>query len=341
LQRVLSERWTMYEEGVRIALHRPWLGWGHTIQHGTLAAVPGMDDVYLGYLSGWSANANLIRGSEALSRLPWRGWHARMVGDAAVDPIGGETADLLIGEGVPGHRVHQATRLPEPMGQEFTFSLWARTESGNGDLGLSLRDGSGRVDSVLHVRSEAGGDALGTRAVRFRLDEAWRQLSVTTSFHAPPDSLLVLIFLDGHYGGHSVEDRFLVWGAQLNAGSGALPYVATPAGDYVLSLQHIPHFHSWFVQVLVESGFVGLAALLWFLAVMIGDIRRHNHPQRAALAGVAGLVATQWFDLALAQATIGITLMLLLSAASSAHMPFQPEPSKSSEDGVGQRHVWT
>ena len=309
-EHVFTERLVIYREGMQLALQRPWLGWGYSSHHPNLAAIPGLIEARAALRARPQDQINLLQASEAFDRLPWRGWHARAIGNVTQAPDGSSNADLTIGENIAGHRIFQFVQLPAHVGSTYTFSVWARSQTGQHDFALAVRDADGRAANVAAFSTGLDARVLDTRAVRFLVGESWQRLWLTAEFQSPPeDAVLVLLYLDGFFNGHSARDSFYLWGAQLNEGAEVLAYVPVAIAGLVLIPHHLSHFHNWFSQTLFATGLLGLLALAGVLAWLYFNMNsRLSTPAKAALLA---LIAAQMFDYAMSQASILASLCLV------------------------------
>lgn len=316
LEAVVRERIAIHRAGASLAMVRPVLGWGSTVHSESLAYVPGLSEAQISLHSDRSPSVNLLLASEALSRLPWRGWHAWAREDVAVSPNGSITADLLAGVGVSGQRIYQLVPAPRGPNGVYTFSVWVRAPGGAKWLGIAIRNASGGTTNLRRLDARGPAEVEGIRAVRFFVDDAWKRIAVTATFDEPPeDRILVALYLDGYYARQNADDGFYVWGAQLNSGPSALPYEPTSATNAAIDIRSLPHLHSWFIQTLFDSGALGLLALLGFLASLFWPRPGRGGVPTPVAAAALGFLLTQHLDLAVGQASIMFAFILVVAIA--------------------------
>jgi len=246
---------------------------------------------------------NLLLASEALDSSPWRTWHASIRADSAVAPDGMRSADLLVGAGVPGHRVYQPFRLPAGDDTSYTFSIWAKSLAPSAELALAVRGADGTASNIRHLSGGPGTDVVGNQAARVRPTNDWQRYWITAEFAAQPkDMAVAIVYLDGFFESSLQVDEALVWGAQVNVGPVPLAYSPVLESGTIVMLDAVPHFHNWFVQTYFESGGLGVFALLLML-VLLG-LPSVGTSRTVPAATIAALIAAGTFDLAVAQASI-------------------------------------
>ena len=150
---------------------------------------------------------NLLSQSEAFGSSAWT--TANPAGNPPVvvqsnvgaGPAGGGATADAIDLPNPGSQLATATSVAG----QYTFSLWVRQVSGSGAFTLAYRTGSGATTTQSFV-------ATGS----------WQRVSLTFTGDGSSASLALL-----HSIAQTAPGMLQLWGAQLNAGAAALPYVAT------------------------------------------------------------------------------------------------------------------
>lgn len=312
LEHTINGRLAIYNEGVRLAMQRPWLGWGYSSHVANLGAIQGLAKVRTTFAEGATAKPNLLMASDSFDRPPWEG--ARAIDNADVAPSGEMTADIVISQDVPGFRLYQLARVPNPQVRSYTFSVWVRADGGNAELALALRDGTAKSTSVGRLQADAATEVVGVSAARYGVDDTWQRLSLTAELVGEViDSVHVLIYFDGYYRTSPETHSFSLWGAQLTEGTEEHPYHPATQTGHTPSLHVLSHFHSGGVQTLFESGILGAAALLLLLTTMVRLRSGPSSVLRAAQACTLGLLSTQAVDHTVHQSSLLVAAMVLMS----------------------------
>lgn len=327
LEYVASERLAMIRDGTLLALSKPWLGWGYAAHRKNLAETPGLARAQAEWIGPGANATNLLAASEDFGAFPWIASGATVARDQVEAPDETRSAELISGEPNTEHRVFQVVPILVES-QTYTFSVWARSESGPNTLALAVRDAVWSSDIVAALKTDLPTQLLTNEVARYRLDEEWQRLWVTAELHASPRTdLLVTFYLDGQSQGLSSTEPFAVWGAQLNVGAQPLEYVPASTRRPLARLRHLTHFHNGFVQVMFEAGSLGLAALIGLLtAFLVRSSGSNVVPVRVA---IIAFLTTQLFDYTTHQSTILLSALLVgaLGDAFPGHNGYEHTPS--------------
>lgn len=145
---------------------------------------------------------NLTTWSEEIDNAAWVAASGSVVANQALAPDGELTADLVTVDVDAGHVSHAQTFTAV----EQTFSIYLRSVSGSGTYGINWYDGS-------HNR------------VLVNLTELWERFSITFT----PLATGGFVYAgDARIAGDSLLTAF-AWGAQLEIGPVATPYIKTEA----------------------------------------------------------------------------------------------------------------
>jgi len=150
---------------------------------------------------------NLLTQSEAFDSAAWvkfadSGSAPVVTANVAAGPQGGaSTADQIVLSGTDRGIFHTTN-----VSGQYTFSVWVRLVSGNGNFAFNYYDGADGEGTKTAV-------ATGT----------WQRFSWTFNGTGNPDANVALI----HTGNQSAAGTFQLWGAQLNPGAVADDYVPT------------------------------------------------------------------------------------------------------------------
>lgn len=298
LQHAVAGRIAIFEEGVRIATQRPWIGWGkgYSVESaGRLA-------------SGVKAvRQNFLSASESFSSASWFRFGTAVQKDAVTAVNGSLTADRVVSQGVPGQRIAQFSQvLPET--STFTFSVWVKARA-KGSVALAVRNAAGTTEDVAVLQAR-NGTLIANDAARFTVGDTWQRLNVTAHFSSPPtDGVWSLIYTDGYYD-NPLRQPVELWGAQLSAGEVPLPYESTPDGAGAVKLGTLSHFHNMIVQSGYEVGSIGTVALIALLLYMFLQLLR----ARAWMlcSALVGFLTTQMFDYCLYQISVSFSLFVVI-----------------------------
>ena len=153
-----------------------------------------------------TTNQNLITQSESFDNAAWvkfaaSGAAPTVTANVAVGPqgtaatadqlsLGGADSGLYFGTNVSG---------------QYTFSVWVRLVSGDGDMSLNYYGASTDTSKAIVATG------------------AWQRVSLTFNGTGDPTSNVALMHVDGQ----TASGTFQFWGAQLNAGAAPTDYVPT------------------------------------------------------------------------------------------------------------------
>lgn len=178
---------------------------------GNRNAIPGY-----GLVGAWDLTSdNLLKWSESFCDAAWVSSSATCTANTHTSPVGDQTADTITSTGANGY-IRQAS--PVAVGQDYTFSVWLRSLTGE-TLNLQL----------TVVRADFGASIKTNVAITTE----WQRLAYTFTLPAGYEGGSVMI------GGGSTFSTGLslaAWGAQLTEGSTPKPYVRTTDG------QSVPNF---------------------------------------------------------------------------------------------------
>ncbi|PZR10057.1 MAG: hypothetical protein DI532_18845 [Azospirillum brasilense] len=150
------------------------------------------------------AGENLIAQSEAFGGASWVAFNGNgalptITSNAATGPTGTATADVLSLTADSG--LYTATAVSG----QYTFSIWIRLVSGNGNFAFNYYDGA------------SDGIQTGTATGE------WQRFSWTFTGNGNSDANVAIL----HDLASSTGSVFEIWGAQINSGGSAGTYVAT------------------------------------------------------------------------------------------------------------------
>ncbi len=154
-----------------------------------------------------TVHQNLLTQSEAFDSSAWvrfadSGSAPVVTANVAAGPQGGaNTADQIVLSGAD-RGIFYATNVSG----QYTFSIWVRLVSGNGNFAFNYYDGADGEGTKTAV-------ATGT----------WQRFSWTFNGTGNPDANVALI----HAGNQTGSGTFQLWGAQINPGAVADLYVPT------------------------------------------------------------------------------------------------------------------
>jgi VCBS repeat-containing protein len=159
---------------------------------------------------------NLIPQSEAFNNSSWvkfadSGSVPTVTANVDTGPTGtAKTADKITLTGVDRGLYYQTN-----VSGQYTFSVWVKLASGNGNLTIQYYKGS--TDSVVQQTVVANG--------------TWQRVSVTFNADGNANSNVAIL----HGDTQSATGTFELWGAQLNPGTTAQTYVPTTGAPGTLT----------------------------------------------------------------------------------------------------------
>lgn len=152
-------------------------------------------------------NKNLLSFSEQFDNAAWNKSTATVSANAAADPNGAMTADVLT---ITGSNNNLFRSAPDyGFGVTQTLSVWLRGAAG------------GKVKVLLYL----GGGGAATGSLEVTLTSTWQRVSVTATRGATSDGVFVASVCDTR-GVTGAAASVEVWGAQLEIGSAATAYEA-------------------------------------------------------------------------------------------------------------------
>jgi O-antigen ligase len=128
-----------------------------------------------------------------------------------------------------------------------------------------------------------------------------------------------------------LSDRLSIWGAASAhlfdyplLGRGTLPLTDPAFAGTILAT--VPHAHDQFLQTTLESGLLGLAVLLAFLALTIRSLARTKHPLQIAL--FAALLIAALVEVPFSRLLLGSSFAVIFSVLLITAIPGKEPPSR-------------
>jgi hypothetical protein len=189
---------------------------------------------------------NALKYSEQLNTAPWFTFSASIASDDGVAPDGNTTADSITPSSAPGGVFNNDSFAAGT----WTYSVWAKANPGN-TLTISVDNGgNGRAVAVTLSTATAGSPFVrGTGGTVSSLTvnsvtvfpNSWRRISLTV---VTTGSNFVAMY------NAADTNKILIWGAQLETGSGASSYIPTGASQGTRNADECSmtgtNFSSWY-----------------------------------------------------------------------------------------------
>jgi len=210
--------------------------------------------------SVWEARTNLLKYSEQFDNATWtKSSNTTVTGGAALAPDGTTTACAIQGtSGTAIKRVYQwhATSDQGP----WTFSVFLKAGTEKNALvniiglnsGVTVGQLRGRVNLETGTFSAVDSEGIGSGATITLLQElpgGWWRVGITGHFAGDLTHVRAEVWLDGYTSTTSTGNLY-AWGAQLEAGSSASPYIPTSGSAVTRSAEVVSitgaNFSRWF-----------------------------------------------------------------------------------------------
>lgn len=211
-----------------------------------------------GLLIEGSAN-NLARYSETLETTGgfW-GYNAatRTVESSDINPTGG-TGSISFGPTTNGGSRYCGLFLTgQTTTVAYTYSVWVKAK-GTSSLVVSIQNSAGAVNSNARIISQPSGanasftgSGGGFPQINNLSATGWTRIELTTTATLGGTGALNVFMYPNDTSTQTTADTVFVWGAQLEAGSGASSYIPTGASQGSRAYDHCyatgANFTSWF-----------------------------------------------------------------------------------------------
>lgn len=210
--------------------------------------------------SVWEARTNLLTHSEEFDNAAWSKSSAiTVIGNAALAPDGTTTACAIQGTSETAiKRVYQWHATSDQGPWTFSVFLKAGTEKNalvniiGMNSGVTVGQLRGRVHLETGTFSAVESEGIGSGATITLLQElpgGWWRVGITGRFVGGLTHVRGEVWLDGYTSTTSTGNLY-AWGAQLEAGSSASPYIPTAGSAVTRSADVVSitgaDFSSWF-----------------------------------------------------------------------------------------------
>jgi predicted secreted protein len=186
-----------------------------------------------------NAPVNLLTFSEQFDDAVWTRLNTTVTANTVIAPNGTLTADSVFESSdtvVTNHGIYRASSLDFTAGTTYTTSAYVKNRSGSRSFRLDFPSAAFSGGPSAFFDLQSGAVLSGTGATITNVGDGWYRCSFTQTATSTASSRFLTFGLGSgttrDYVGDGTSGIF-IWGAQLNTGSTALPYVATTSSIYL------------------------------------------------------------------------------------------------------------
>jgi len=186
-----------------------------------------------------NAPVNLLTFSEQFDDAVWTRLNTTVTANTVIAPNGTLTADSVFESSdtvVTNHGIYRASSLDFTAGTTYTTSAYVKNRSGSRSFRLDFPSAAFSGGPSAFFDLQSGAVLSGTGATITNVGDGWYRCSFTQTATSTASNRFLTFGLGSgttrDYVGNGTDGVFL-WGAQLNTGSTALPYVATTSSIYL------------------------------------------------------------------------------------------------------------